>query len=101
MIELNYQFVIFESTMAAEVRAQILNLLAQEPQTPSIIRQIDFLKEDLARLEALPVQPGIYLIKCIFFCYFLRIFYISIDFTLFVKAFARTLLILKFYSFTP
>eukprot|EP00597_Dinobryon_sp_UTEXLB2267_P016764 CAMPEP_0201092244 /NCGR_PEP_ID=MMETSP0812-20130820/824_1 /ASSEMBLY_ACC=CAM_ASM_000668 /TAXON_ID=98059 /ORGANISM="Dinobryon sp., Strain UTEXLB2267" /LENGTH=132 /DNA_ID=CAMNT_0047343729 /DNA_START=18 /DNA_END=413 /DNA_ORIENTATION=+ len=37
---------------AAEVRVQILALLAQEPQTPSIVRQVEFLERDLARLEA-------------------------------------------------
>jgi len=37
--------------MAAEVRERIMALLAQEPQTPSILRQVEFLERDLARLE--------------------------------------------------
>jgi hypothetical protein len=40
--------------MAAEVREQIMALLAIEPQTPSILRQLEFLERDLARLEAPP-----------------------------------------------
>ena len=40
--------------MAAEVREQIMALLEKEPQTPSIIRQLEFLERDLARLEAPP-----------------------------------------------
>jgi hypothetical protein len=48
--------------MTAEViRERIMALLAQEPQTKSILRQLEFLERDLARLEA-PVQPGNYLI---------------------------------------
>ena len=47
--------------MAAEVREQIMALLAIEPQTPSILRQLEFLERDLARLEAPPAQ-GNYLI---------------------------------------
>jgi hypothetical protein len=34
-----------------QVRQQILDFLAQEPQTPAIQRQIDFLQADLLRLE--------------------------------------------------
>ena len=45
--------------MAAEVREQIMALLAIEPQTPSILRQLEFLERDLARLEA----QGNYLIQ--------------------------------------
>jgi hypothetical protein len=40
--------------MEAELRQQIMALLAQEPQTPPIQRQVEFLKEELARLA----QPG-------------------------------------------
>ena len=48
--------------MAAEVREQIMALLAIEPQTPSILRQLEFLERDLARLEAPPAPaPGNYL----------------------------------------
>ena len=43
-----------ENDMAAEVREQIMALLEKEPQTPSIIRQLEFLERDLARLEAPP-----------------------------------------------
>ena len=43
--------------MAAEVREQIMALLAIEPQTPSILRQLGFLERDLARLEA-PLAPA-------------------------------------------
>ena len=49
--------------MAAEVRERIMALLAQEPQTASIVRQLEFLERDLARLEA-PVQPGNYSQSC-------------------------------------
>ena len=45
--------------MAAEVRERIMALLAQEPQTASILRQLEFLERDLARLEA--PAPGSYL----------------------------------------
>ena len=49
--------------MAAEVRGQIMALLAIEPQTPSILRQLEFLERDLARLEAPPAPAqGNYLI---------------------------------------
>ena len=47
--------------MAAEVREQIMALLAIEPQTPSILRQLEFLERDLVRLEAPPAPaPGNY-----------------------------------------
>ena len=63
--------------MAAEVREQIMALLAIEPQTPSILRQLGFLERDLARLEAPPAPAqGNYLILWIPLSYFHRIFYI-------------------------
>ena len=65
--------------MAAEVREQIMALLAIEPQTPSILRQLGFLERDLARLEA-PLAPaqGNHLILWIPLSCFHRIFYISV-----------------------
>ena len=50
--------------MAAEVREQIMALLEKEPQTPSILRQLEFLERDLARLEAPPAPAqGNYLMS--------------------------------------
>ena len=39
------------------MREKILILLAQEPQTPSIKRQIEFLQDEMARLEP-PYKPS-------------------------------------------
>ena len=44
--------------MAAEARETIMALLEIEPQTASIIRKLEFLERDLARLEALPAAPA-------------------------------------------
>jgi hypothetical protein len=38
--------------MAAELQQQILDLLAQEPQTEAIRRQVTFLEKRLAKLDA-------------------------------------------------
>ena len=57
--------------MAAEAtREKIMALLEIEPQTASILRKLEFLERDLARLEALPAPapaPGNHLVIYITF----------------------------------
>ena len=64
--------------MAAEVREQIMALLAIEPKTPSILRQLEFLERDLARLEAPATPPaqGNYLSCDISIAYFTYLYFI-------------------------
>ena len=63
--------------MATEVRERIMALLAQEPHA-SILRQLEFLERDLARLEAPATPPaqGNYLSCDISIAYFTYLYFI-------------------------
>jgi hypothetical protein len=47
--------------MAEDLRRQILEFLAVEPQTPAISRQIEFLQGELATLRGIYCESYIYI----------------------------------------